>query len=97
MSRRPVFLEKRSYRHRRTMDAVRMLPFLGLALWMMPLLWPLPAEAEGGIPMSLALRYLFGVWAFLILVCGVLWWRTRGEPPGREGRPKAADVPPGSG
>ncbi|MEX3315070.1 hypothetical protein [Sulfitobacter sp. PS-8MA] len=83
MPRSPIFLEKRSYRRRRMMDAVRLLPFLGLLLWMVPLLWPVPeptapaAETAPGMPMSAALRYLFGVWLLLILASWALWRRTR--------------------
>ena len=32
----PLFLERRSYRFRRMMDAVRLLPLLVLAFWMVP-------------------------------------------------------------
>ena len=86
MPRTPIFLEKRSYRQRRMMDAVRLLPFLGLMLWMVPLLWPVPdpgllaieGDAAPAMPMSVALRYLFGVWALLILAGWALWRRTRG-------------------
>ncbi|SDF85817.1 hypothetical protein [Sulfitobacter delicatus] len=82
MPRTPIFLEKRSYRQRRMMDAVRLLPFLGLMLWMVPLLWPVPvagvvAEAAPAMPMSVALRYLFGVWLLLIFASWALWRRTR--------------------
>ena len=47
MPRAPIFLEKRGYRQRRMMDAVRLLPFLGLMLWMVPLLWPVPEILPG--------------------------------------------------
>ena len=85
MPRPPIFLEKRGYRQRRMMDAVRLLPFLGLMLWMVPLLWPVPESlpdailepSEPTIAMSVALRYLFGVWALLILATWALWRRTR--------------------
>ncbi len=85
MPRPPIFLEKRGYRQRRMMDAVRLLPFLGLMLWMVPLLWPVPEilpdatpeTTEPAIAMSVALRYLFGVWALLILATWSLWRRTR--------------------
>lgn len=61
------------------MDAVRLLPLLGLALWMVPLLWVTPdatqpgaalsgaLRVEGAIPMSSALRYVFGIWVLLII------------------------------
>ena len=76
---RPVFLDRGAYRHRRLMDALRLLPVLGLALWMVPLIWPVPsAEPEAqAIPMSVALRYVFGVWTLLSLSALALWWRTR--------------------
>lgn len=76
MNKAPVFLERRSYRLRRVMDAIRLLPVLGLALWMVPLLWPVPdAAGEGGVAMSTALLYLFGVWIGLVLIGWFLWRR----------------------
>lgn len=75
---KPIFLERRSYRMRRMMDAVRLLPLLGLALWMVPLMWPMPQE--GGVeptPTSSALIYLFGVWTVLVLAGWLLWRRIR--------------------
>lgn len=73
----PIFLERRSYRRRRMWDAVRMLPFLGAVLWMVPLLWPLPDGAEGeGVATSSALLYLFAVWIFLTFVARLLWRST---------------------
>ena len=70
------------------MDAVRLLPFLGLMLWMVPLLWPVPAASPDPtaptIPMSVALRYLFGVWALLILGTWALWRRTRDVASGED-------------
>ncbi|MCL7465031.1 hypothetical protein [Phaeovulum sp. NW3] len=61
----PLFLARRSYRRRRMMDAVRLLPLLGAVLVMLPTLWqpaqtPEPDTARGTI-------YLFAVWLFLIL------------------------------
>jgi len=87
MPHRRMFLERRSYRTRRMMDALRFLPLIGLCLWMVPLLWPLP-EVEGAavqasgadpMPMSTALRYLFGVWLALVIVTWALWRYTRGQ------------------
>lgn len=78
-----MFLERRSYRMRRMLDAVRLWPLLGLVLWMVPLLWPLPEGQTDPVPMSAALRYLFGVWGVLILGTWLLWRRTgRGETSG---------------
>lgn len=87
--RAPLFLERRSYRFRRMMDAVRMLPFMVLAFWMVPLLWPVampdaPLAADQDIaadvvPMSHAARYVFGVWIGAILLAFLLWLRTVGQ------------------
>ena len=74
----PLFLERRSYRFRRMMDAVRLLPFMVLAFWMVPLLWPV-SNAEGAaetVRMSHAARYVFGVWFGAIMLAFLLWRRT---------------------
>ncbi|MGC1506203.1 MAG: hypothetical protein WA782_18945 [Sulfitobacter sp.] len=78
----PLFLERQSYRLRRLMDAMRLLPLLGVALWMVPLMWPLPDEANGrdGVAMSTALQYLFGVWLILVVMRWLLWRKTRLQP-----------------
>ncbi len=65
-----LFLERETYRRRRLLDAARVLPVLGIALWLVPLLWP--EAPEDGVPMSVALVYVFGVWALLIL-CAFLF------------------------
>ncbi len=76
------------------MDAVRLLPLLGLALWMVPLTWPVPENAAAAqmMPMSTALRYLFGVWLALVCATFLLWRRTRD---GETGQPAA--TPPEGG
>jgi hypothetical protein len=68
------FLEKRSYRRRRKTDGLRLLPVLGLWLFMVPLLWPgASARLTGlGVPMSTALIYIFAVWFALIVLCAFL-------------------------
>jgi hypothetical protein len=75
MGKSPIFLERHSYRRRRLMDAVRLLPLLGLALWMVPLMWSKPDD--GALPMSTALRYIFGIWLFVVFAGWALWRRTR--------------------
>ena len=72
----PLFLERRSYRQRRMMDALRLLPLVGLGLWMVPLLWP-AAEAEAATPvkMSQAITFVFCVWVGLIVCTALLWSR----------------------
>ena len=69
-----VFLERRSYRRRRMMDALRLLPILGGMLFMLPLFWP-NADGTGAdaVPMSTAVIYVFVVWMLLILGSFALW------------------------
>ncbi len=67
--RPPIFLERSSYRRRRLIDAARILPVLGLFLWLVPLLWPQGAD---GFPASRALLYLFGVWLALVLLAALV-------------------------
>ncbi|MBY5934079.1 hypothetical protein KUV51_13805 [Tateyamaria omphalii] len=72
-----LFLEKRSYRRRRLMDALRLLPIVGVLLWMLPVFWPSggdhPADPTP-VAMSSAVTYVFVVWILLILAAAVLWW-----------------------
>jgi hypothetical protein len=59
-----VYLERRTYRRRRMMDAARLLPVLGVLLFLVPLLWaPDPAEPAAT---SRGVIYIFAVWAGLI-------------------------------
>lgn len=78
MSQPPVFLERRTYRRRRMMDAARLLPLFGLGLFLVPLLWPQANDSEPQVPMSDAFVYIFVVWAGLILVSGLLSRQARG-------------------
>ncbi len=73
----PLFLERRSYRQRRLMDAARLLPVLAALLWLVPLLWPrsaAQAEAAGAatVTSSSAILYIFGVWTLLAVIAFVL-------------------------
>lgn len=68
--RPPLFLARRAYRFRRLIDAARILPFAGLVLLMIPVLWqpaatPAPDTGRGAV-------YLFSVWALLIAAAFVL-------------------------
>jgi formate hydrogenlyase subunit 4 len=71
MNRRtpPVFLQRQSYRRRRAMDALRLLPVLGMLLFAVPMLWP-EAE-EGTVPTSVALVYIFSAWGALIVIAAL--------------------------
>ena len=66
----PVFLHRASYRQRRLRDAAKLVPFLGLMLWAIPLMW----QTEEGEPSIGAgsLLYVFGVWLFLIVLTALL-------------------------
>lgn len=62
---------------RRMMDAVRLLPILGLCLWLVPMMWPVTAQDAGApVATSTALRYIFFIWLFVICVSYLLWRRT---------------------
>lgn len=75
MPEQRLFLERRSYRRRRIMDAVRMLPFLCALLWIaVPAMWPNGSEA---VALSSALWYVFSVWIIAIIASIALWRRTR--------------------
>jgi hypothetical protein len=74
----PVFVPRGAYRQRRVRDAARMLPLLGLVLCLLPLLWQRGEPAAGAAVgagaqlTSVAMIYLFAVWALLIALAAVL-------------------------
>lgn len=66
-NRPAFFLEQSSYRTRRLMDALRLLPVVGLFLWMLPIFWPLPEGQNGqSVATSTAVTYIFAIWICLI-------------------------------
>lgn len=67
-ARRPEFLEREVYRQRRLLDALRLLPALGVILFIFP------ALIQGSAPGSTAgkLIYFFVAWVGLIVLCAVL-------------------------
>lgn len=71
-----VYLERRSYRRRRVIDAIRMIPVLGLILFLVPLL----GDAEPGSPRSTGGTglYIFAVWGGLIFLTAALLWLLNG-------------------
>lgn len=64
MSRTPLFLRPASYRRRRRRDAARLLPFVGIFLVLLPILW----APVAGFERSTATDgiFLFAVWAGMI-------------------------------
>lgn len=61
----PLFLARQGYRSRRMVDAVRVLPVLGIFLFFLPLLWGDATTAHSGL-------YLFLVWLLLIVLAALL-------------------------
>jgi len=67
-----LFLERRTYQRRRLIDALRLLPFLGLAIWLVPLVWPKPEAGAGGVSVVAASIYIFVGWAVICVLCAGL-------------------------
>lgn len=92
----PVFLQRRSYRRRRMMDAARMVPVAGALLFLVPVLWPQSDAHDGtgaSVATSVSYIYLFGLWAGLILLAGVISWSARTWQDEEDREP----TPPGGG
>jgi hypothetical protein len=73
----PVFLERNTYRRRRITDAARLLPILGIGLFLIPLLWPASGNADLTEPVrtSGAITYIFIAWGVLIVASALLGGR----------------------
>ena len=70
-----LFLARDSYRQRRLRDAARMLPVLGLILWLIPLMWRREPGQAGG--MAAAVAFVFAGWVLLIVLTGLVVRRLR--------------------
>ena len=64
-----VYLERRRYRTRRIIEALKVLPVLGIVLFGVPLLW------SEGVKTSDAMIYFFSVW--LALIFAAVWLARR--------------------
>jgi hypothetical protein len=73
----PIFLDQTGYRGRRMIDALKILPVLALFLWAIPMLW---VSEEGNQQTSVALIYLFSVWAGMIILVRILSRRAANMP-----------------
>ena len=71
----PLFLARQSYRRRRVTDAAKLLPLVGVILWLFPVLWSSDARTGSG------LIYLFAVWAALIIAMAILAGRLSRSAP----------------
>ncbi|CUJ12609.1 hypothetical protein TA5114_00723 [Cognatishimia activa] len=60
-----VFLERQTYRRRRLIDLIKILPLIGLVLWLVPLLWP--TEGAEQVSSANATIYIFAIWFVLIV------------------------------
>ena len=75
----PVFLQRANYRQRRVRDAARLIPFVGIVLWSLPMTWT--QSADGGRVGSEGIIYIFGVWVVLIILAAFLASRIRADNP----------------
>lgn len=88
--RAPMFLGRDSYRRRRLTDAARLLPLVGIILFMIPLMW---GEREGEAPSTAtAGLYVFGVWVCLIVAGFFLALRLKRTEPFSQ-RPEKQETP----
>lgn len=77
------------------MDAARLLPILGVALFAVPLLWPTSedvASAGDPVPMSAAVLYIFGAWALLIGLAFLFGLKSRGWGPAGSVGPRSGNT-----
>jgi hypothetical protein len=63
--REPLFLERQTYRRRRLMDGARVLPVVGAAFFLLPVLWAGPG-GEGAARTAAGGIYVFLIWLVLI-------------------------------
>jgi hypothetical protein len=73
----PIFLQRANYRQRRVRDAAKLIPFVGIVLWALPMSWAQSAD-EGHVG-SEGLIYIFAVWVVLIVLAAFLASRIRAE------------------
>ena len=66
-----LFLERQSYRRRRLVDGIKLVPLLGLVLFFLPMLWAGKGTTSAG------LIYVFAAWGVLIAAMAVLATRIR--------------------
>ena len=71
----PLFLERDSYRRRRVADAAKLVPLVGLVLWLLPALWASENRT------SESMFYVFAVWGFLIIAVWLLSRRLKQVEP----------------
>jgi len=80
-----LFLPKDTYRQRRTVDAIRLWPILGVICFVLPIIWTGTGKSNVG-----AMGYLFSVWVVMIFGGALLSRRLRHEAD----TPQETSVPP---
>ncbi|MBP0484618.1 hypothetical protein [Sagittula salina] len=68
----PEEQDRQGFRRRRLVDAACAMPFFGMLLWWLPLLWRGTDAGGEGITTAQALIYIFAVWLALPLATGLL-------------------------
>jgi hypothetical protein len=76
--REPIFLGRETYRRRRLIDTMRLLPMAGALFFLLPLL----GGGEAGRSTALGGLYLFVAWFVIILAAAVLVRALAGAPGG---------------
>ena len=66
----PLFLARDVYRKRRLRDAARLLPLVGLFLFLLPKFWQ--ARTADGAGAARDVVFIFVIWAALIVAAAVL-------------------------
>lgn len=92
--RAPLFVGRRAYYRRRMADAARLMPFLGIGLFMFPLFWIVPetggttsdGSAETSVRTVSVMVYLFIVWIGLAAASGLISRRLQPEPDAKHRR-----------
>lgn len=70
---RSLYLERRVYQGRRLVDAAKLLPVIGVLLFVVPaLLMGTPGGPDAGASTAMRLVYFFFIWACLIATCAVI-------------------------
>jgi hypothetical protein len=85
----PIFLGRATYRRRRLIDAMRLLPVVGLLLFFTPLLG-VGVTGRGTAVLGI---FLFTVWLGLIVVAAGLVWLLSRAPGGVGSDPLEPDAP----
>ena len=65
------FLARPGYRRRRLIEIIRLVPFLGLLMFLFPVLWAGQGDGEPALT-SNGWLYLFSIWFLLIALAFVL-------------------------